>query len=258
MTTAPMHRDDHGRDRGRGAGEQAERDAGDGDVADAVAHQGEPALHEVGADGGRRQAGEQRAEQRPDHEVVGEQVHRPLVLSAASSGEATAGAWSLPGRPGRGSWWWSCGQVGVGERVDRRSVVRDAAVAHHQRPVDQRRRAGRARGRPARSWRRGRRGCAARRRTPAGWARRRRRSARRGPAGPGTPARARAISTRCCWPPDSVETPSRARSARPTAAIARLDGLAVGATRRHERPSARQPPRGRPPRGRRRARRTRR
>ena len=32
----------------------------------------------------------------------------------------------------------------------------------------------------------------------------------------GCPASARAISTRCCWPPESVETPSRARSARPT------------------------------------------
>ena len=51
--------------RRRGAGEQAERDAGDGDVADAVAHQGEPALHEVGADGGRGEAGEQRRRAAP-------------------------------------------------------------------------------------------------------------------------------------------------------------------------------------------------
>lgn len=36
----------------------------------------------------------------------------------------------------------------------------------------------------------------------------------------GSPASARAISTRCCWPPDSRWAVSRARPARPTAASA--------------------------------------
>ena len=50
-------RDDDGRPGRGGAGEQAERDTGDGDVADAVAEQGEPALDEEGADRGRGEAG---------------------------------------------------------------------------------------------------------------------------------------------------------------------------------------------------------
>ena len=92
-----QHRAEHGHhDRGPGrggAGEQAERDAGDGHVADAVAHQGQPALHQVGADGGGGQAGEQRGEQGPLHEGEGEQVHQahPCRLVAASSGDATCG-----------------------------------------------------------------------------------------------------------------------------------------------------------------------
>ena len=61
-------RDDHGGPGRRGAGQQPEGDAGDGDVADAVAHQGQPALHQVGADRRRGQPGEERGEQRPLHE----------------------------------------------------------------------------------------------------------------------------------------------------------------------------------------------
>ena len=78
-------RHDH-RGEGRGgAGEQAEGDAGDRDVPDAVAHQRQPALHEVGADRGRRQAGEQGAEQRPHHEVVGQQAHRLAPASGPAA-----------------------------------------------------------------------------------------------------------------------------------------------------------------------------
>ena len=55
-------RDDDGGPRRRGVGEQADRDAGDGDVADAVTQQGEAALHEEGADRRRGQAGQQGGE----------------------------------------------------------------------------------------------------------------------------------------------------------------------------------------------------
>ena len=99
MTTAPIDRDDDRGDRRRGAGEQAERDAGDRDVADAVAHQGEPALHEVGADGRGGEPGEQRAEQRPDHEVVGQQAHRlPLPVQRRGDRRGVVG----PRGAGRG------------------------------------------------------------------------------------------------------------------------------------------------------------
>ena len=100
------HRDDDGGERRGGAGEQAQGDAGDGDVADAVTHQREPALHEVGADGRGGEPGEQGAEQRPDHEVVGQQAHRRPRGPGRSSGEATVGAWSRS-PPVEVSWWWS-------------------------------------------------------------------------------------------------------------------------------------------------------
>ena len=92
--------DDRGPGRG-GAGQQAQRHPGDGDVADAVAHQGQAALHEVGADRRRGQAGEQRGEQRALHEGVVRTG--PSGTSAASrrasSGDATWGAWSWCPRP---------------------------------------------------------------------------------------------------------------------------------------------------------------
>ena len=69
------------------------------------------------------------------------------------------------------------------------------------------------------------------RRWPPGWPGRRRRSARRGRAAPARPARVRAISTRCCWPPDSVETWWRARSAR-TDGLQRLARSRRGRSRR--------------------------
>ena len=74
------HGDDHRGPHGRVTGEQAEPDAGHGDVADAVTHQGQPALHEVGADRRGGQAGEERRQQRPHHERVVEQGHRSHPL----------------------------------------------------------------------------------------------------------------------------------------------------------------------------------
>ena len=65
MTHGADDRDDDGRQVGEVPVSRPERDAGDGDVADAVAHQGEPALHEVGADGRGGQPGEQRRRAAP-------------------------------------------------------------------------------------------------------------------------------------------------------------------------------------------------
>ena len=70
-----QHRDHGGRPERRGVGEQAEGDAGDGDVADPVAHQGQASLHQVGADRRGGEAGEQGGQQRPLHELEGEQLH---------------------------------------------------------------------------------------------------------------------------------------------------------------------------------------
>ena len=90
-----------------------ERGHTNGDVADAVAHQRHPSLHQVGADGGGGEAGEQGGEQGPLHEAVGEQVHQ-----VRSRGEATCGAWSwrvgcswCPPASSRGWWWCACGSA---------------------------------------------------------------------------------------------------------------------------------------------------
>ena len=54
------HGDDDGGPRRRRARQQPDRHAGHGDVPDAVAHQREPTLDEVGADGGRGAAARSR------------------------------------------------------------------------------------------------------------------------------------------------------------------------------------------------------
>ena len=64
----------------------------------------------------------------------------------------------------------------------------------------------------------------------------------------GWPARARAISVRCCWPPERVATGSPARSARPTAASAVATAARSAAPRRAEDAPAGQPAGRRPPR----------
>ena len=133
------------------------------------------------------------------------------------------------------------GQVGVGERVDRRAVVRDPAVAHHHRPVDQRTERAELVGDQHDRGAAGDAGSAARRRRPAGSPGRRPAVGSSRTSRSGTPASARAMSTRCCWPPDSVATPSRALSASPTAAIGPRDRLLVRAAHRQERPAPRQP-----------------
>ena len=67
--------DDRGEHRG-GAEQEAQRDAGQRDVADAVAHERQPPLHEEDADGGRGEPDEQRRQQRPLHEVERQRAHR--------------------------------------------------------------------------------------------------------------------------------------------------------------------------------------
>ena len=54
---------------GRGAEQEGQADAGQGDVTHAVAEQGEPTLHEEDADERRDEADERRGEQRASHEV---------------------------------------------------------------------------------------------------------------------------------------------------------------------------------------------
>src|SRR5262249_11132449 len=82
---------------------QAEADAGERDVADAVADQGEPALDKVDAERRSGQAGDEDPGQGPLHEVVHEEVHRPFHMPGWSS-RACGCTWSW-----WGSAWWPAG-----------------------------------------------------------------------------------------------------------------------------------------------------
>ena len=85
----------------------------------AVTHQGEPSLHQIGADGRRRQAGEQRGQQGTLHEVQGEQAH--------------------PNIPWPGSAAWMC-PCGIGDTGGwQRAVVDHEPGVEHDATVDQRR-----------------------------------------------------------------------------------------------------------------------
>ena len=88
--------DERGQHRG-GAGEQADRDAGEGDVPDAVADQRQPALDEVDADHRGGEADEQGGEQRPLHEVVGEQAQARSAPPAGRAGPRPASACGVVG-----------------------------------------------------------------------------------------------------------------------------------------------------------------
>ena len=164
----------------------------------------------------------ERADQRPQHEVVLEKVHpvgHPVGRRHADAGRSSAACgctWSWPG-------------LGVvAGRLGHRAVVRDPSVVDDDGPVDQRlQRAELVRDQQHRAavGRRSRRSAPANASwlaasTPAVGSSRTSRS--------GSPARARAISVRCCWPPDRVATGSPARSARPTAASAARDRGPVG------------------------------
>ena len=220
-------------------------DAGDRDVADAVAHQGQPALHEVGADGRGGQAGEQRGDQRPVHEVVRQKLdHDAAPVQQARRARPAAVRVHV---------------VVVGSRVVRRPAratapsYDDPAVAHDHRAVDQRLAAGRARGRPARPWRRRSTKRAQRvgegllaggvdarrwaRRGPAGRARRPARG-RSAPAAAGRRTGSETGSRGPVGQADGLERRGRPPSGRPRAA---------GAARRAGRAGRRRRPRGRWP-----------
>ena len=123
----------------------------------------------------------------------------------------------------------------------RRAVVGHPAVAHHDGAVHQRRqraelvgdehdrRAAVARARPSASAS----ACWLGRSTPAVGSSRKNRS--------GSPASARAMSTRCCWPPDRWRRSSRRRSARPTTSSASSIAARSARDSGREQPAAGQP-----------------
>ena len=207
MATAPSADDDHRGQHGGAVEQQADADAGQRDVADAVADQRQPPLHQVDAEGGRGQADHERADQRPDHEVVLRRMLMAPHIPGGSSG-ACGCTWSWPGS----AWWpagsgtapsWTispwCTTTRPGDqRLQRAELVRDQQ--HGAAAGDEL--------------------GAARRRTPPGWPRRPRRSARRGPAVPARrPARGRSACA-AAGRRRGVATGSPARSASPTAASA--------------------------------------
>ena len=114
---------------GRGAGEHADRHAGQGDVAHAVADEGQPALDEEDADHRGGEADEQRGEQGPLHEVVGEQLGTaaPPARSSGPAAGVRRGRWS---GAVLGSWWWLSWCV-VRRRSCSRAKSRRRAVEGH-------------------------------------------------------------------------------------------------------------------------------
>ena len=196
--------------------QQSRGDAGEREVADAVAHERQALLHEEDADQ-RRAHADRRA--------------RPRARAACTRGRtATAGAAprARPRTRSRLQLFEPARQVvGVdaeahaGGRELGAAARRRAPAASSPRPGRGRRPPRRARGRrgapPCGGPRRGAPGCRGR---GAARERRRRRSARRGRAGAArSPARARS-STRCCCPPESSPTGRRRRSVRATASRA--------------------------------------
>ncbi len=117
--------DDDRRDDRRDAGEQAERDAGQGDVAEAVTQKGESALHQERADRRCSEPGEHRRDQRAAHELVVEELVHQITPS--------------PGTPGWRSgcaWWWTCAWSSC-TTPSTGPVVRDCARFEHDGAVDQ-------------------------------------------------------------------------------------------------------------------------
>src|SRR5690606_28052108 len=203
------HREQH-----RGAGrEQGGAHAGEGHVPEAVTDQGQPPLDQVGAQGRRGRTGDERGQQRVLHERVREDV------GGAYRGR-TPPFHGRPARCGACGWTWSCpGSAwcptggGTGPTCRTRPAWSTTARSTSgssgpsswatsttvpPRATYPRRVVANA------AW------LAAS--TPDVGSSRTSRS--------GSPARARAMSTRCCWPPDRVATGSRSRSVSPTAASA--------------------------------------
>src|SRR6185436_7029770 len=186
--------DDRGEDRG-GAGEQAEGHTGDRDVPDAVAHQRQPALHQVGADRRRGQSGKQPGNQRPLHELQLEHGHEVSHPGSSPPWEWWTWAWV----------WDACGGPSYTIRPRRRTTDRSISASIGPRswltittvvPHATRSRIASAKI------------CWLARSTPAVG------SSRTSSSGSDTSARA--IRTRCCCPPDSSATASLRRSAMST------------------------------------------
>ena len=185
------------------------------------------------------QAGDQRAEQRGLHEVVLEDVHAgpprrtrcPVGSAGRAGGRVVAGVGVVPGRARGTAPSWTTGRRA---RPPRGSPAAPAARARGRRAAPCRRRRRTARRASANaSW------LAAS--TPA--------VGSSSTSSSGSAASARAISARCCWPPESAATGSWARSASPTAASAAATAARSAA---HDRPVAcRQSGRQRGPAGRR-------
>ena len=91
MTTAAMTAATRAVQHRGGAGDETDGDAGEGDVAHPVADERQPPLDEEDADHRRDGADEQRGDERPLHEVDGEQVDHGRLPSVrlASSGPAS-------------------------------------------------------------------------------------------------------------------------------------------------------------------------
>ena len=199
--------DQHGGEQGRDAGEQAERDAGEGHVPEPVAEQREPTLHEERPDGRRGQPGERCGDQGTPHEVVVEQLDHRNTPSPPS----TSGLWL-----GRLAWWWTCSCSSGDRRPRHRCTTRPSprttarsTSAHEAQLV----RDDQHRGPLVRPGRR-----AARRASPVVLVDPGRRLIHDEQVG--SPASARATSTRCCCPPDGSAAGER-RSTSPRPATAR-------------------------------------
>ena len=100
------------------------------DVADAVAHQGEPALDQVGADPGRGEPGDGGGDDGADHE-------RRVAAAPTSAFTFQRHRQHRPARAGRPRWWWLW-PLPVDELV-RRTVVGHPALAESDDAVDERR-----------------------------------------------------------------------------------------------------------------------
>ena len=184
---------------------------------------------------GRGQAGDSAASSARTHE----RQRSSSITRPPSSGESTCGCGRAGwGRCGGGVCLAESGGAPRGRRAG--AVVARPGRAHHDRAVDERRHrpelVGDQHDVAPRSFSTPSASASARwlgRSTPAVGSSRKKRS--------GSPARARAMSTRCCWPPDSVATLSAARSARPTTSSASSIARRSARDSGREQPAAAEP-----------------
>src|SRR5690606_6108237 len=201
----------------RPADKPAERDAGEGHVPDPVAEQGETPLDEVGAHDRGDEADEDGGDEGPLHERAGEHLEEERHDSSSRSSGPPCGSVAESS-----SWRWRCSWSGSAwsaaaggggpswtTRPWRRTTARSSSPASE--PSSWRttstlvpRSRSPVRVAASDSWES--------RSIPASGSSRTRRSGRR--------TSARAMSTRCCWPPENTLTVSPARSARPTSSSA--------------------------------------